>query len=91
MTIDLVHEFAGAISADATATAYGSGELLTLPMSLTDGDAVSIYVEAVGDDLYVLSDRGLAADALALAGVDLSSKSAAASWAAVRRSLPLAG
>lgn len=89
MTINLVEEFAGAITADSTSTPYGVGDLLTLPWSLADGESVAIYVERLGDDLFVVTDRGLAADALSLAGVDLDTKGARNSWNAVRGSLNL--
>ncbi|MEO5710210.1 MAG: hypothetical protein ABIQ59_10355 [Nocardioidaceae bacterium] len=89
MTINLVAEFAGAITRSASSVRYGDGDLLTLPWSLADGESVSIYVEQVADGLFNLSDRGLAADALALAGVDLGGGAAASSWAAVRDSLDL--
>lgn len=89
MTINLVDEFAGAISQQSSTTRYGSGELLTLPWSLADGESVAIYVERLNEDMFVVTDRGLAADALALAGVDLSSRAGSSSWAAVKASLGL--
>jgi hypothetical protein len=87
--VDLVGQFTDAIRKRAAAESYGEGQLLTLPWSLHDGESVAILVEEVAPGLYRLSDRGLAADSLALAGLDLSSKRAAPSWEAVRRSLKL--
>lgn len=87
--LDLVGRFTDVIRQRATAVSYGDGQLLTLPWSLHDGEAVAILVNEVAPGLFRLSDRGLAADSLALAGVDLSQKRFMPSWEAVRRSLGL--
>lgn len=89
-TIDLVREFAATVSDAASEVPYGDGSLLVLPWSLGDGESVSIYVKETGPGLFDLTDRGLVADALAIAGVDLASKGAGSSWRAVRHSLELA-
>ncbi len=85
--IDLAEEFAAAVKTQSTTRSYGSGRLLTLPWALADGESVTLYVEQFGDDVFHITDRGMAADALALAGVDLGTKGAASSWAAVKRQL----
>lgn len=90
MTVDLVRELLTTVSRQATTVPYGDGELLTLPWSLGDGESVSIYVEQLEDQLYLISDRGLAADSLALAGVDLKRSAVRASWNAVLRDVNLA-
>ena len=89
-TIDLVREFAATVSDAASEVPYGDGSLLVLPWSLGDGESVSIYVKETGPGLFDLTDRGLVADALAIAGLDLASKGAGSSWRAVRHSLELA-
>lgn len=83
--VNLVDAFAQAITNRAHAVRYGDGELLTLPWSFADGDSLSLLV-TVERGHYTISDRGQAADALAIAGVDLSTRGASASWQAVRRS-----
>ena len=88
-TIDLVREFAATVSDAASEVPYGDGSLLVLPWSLGDGESVSIYVKETGPGLFDLTDRGLVADALAIAGVDLGSGGAGSSWRAVRHSLEL--
>lgn len=84
---------------DAVSTAFTStldsrahrdGELITLPISLSNGNLVQIYVEQMSDDLWFVSDDGVTAQELAMAGVNLASqKPAIASWAELIRSLPL--
>jgi hypothetical protein len=86
---DLVGRFTGEIQQRASTLPYGKGQLLTLPWSLHDGEAVAILVEEVAPGLFHLSDRGLAADSLALAGVDLSHRRFSPSWEAVRHSARL--
>lgn len=89
-TIDLVREFAATVSDAASEVPYGDGSLLVLPWSLGDGESVSIFVKETGPDLFELTDRGLVADALSIAGVDLGSGGAGSSWRAVQHSLELA-
>ncbi|RBY75972.1 hypothetical protein DQ239_15825 [Blastococcus sp. TF02-09] len=87
--LDLAAVFSGAVRESAIDVPYGDGRLLTLPWALHNGECVAILVEPVADGLYRLSDRGLAADVLATANVDLGSPSLQGRWQTVQRSLAL--
>jgi len=87
--LDLPATFSAATRDQSSVVPYGRGQLLTLPWSFGDGESVSLYIEEVGSG-YLVSDRGLAASQLAIAGVDLSTRSAGASWRAVRNSVDAA-
>lgn len=58
--------------------------LVSTHLSLEDQTPVSLVVTQVGDDLFVVSDAGLAADALGDVGVDLSRPAAWRSFKAVK-------
>jgi hypothetical protein len=61
--------------------------LLCLPWTFSDGENLQLLVEEVERGVYVVSDRGLAADALSMQGVDLDATSVRKSWNAVRESI----
>lgn len=66
----------------------GIGAVVTLPLTMTTGNMVQVYVEQMADDAWFVSDQGVAASELALAGVNLvTQKGAGASWAQLRRRL----
>lgn len=66
------------------------GELITLPLSLSSGNLVQLYVEQVSTDRWFVTDQGQAAQELALHGVNLESqKSAASSWSEIVRSIAI--
>ncbi|CUR54653.1 hypothetical protein NOCA2210003 [metagenome] len=68
----------------------GSGEVLTLPLGLSNGNLVQIYVEQLASDRWLVSDRGQAAFELAIAGVNIETQKAAnASWQHLVRSILL--
>lgn len=72
-----------------SAVPYGQGrELLVTPWDFEDGATVTMLVERLGSDHYLLTDRGLVADRLADCGVDLDRPAPSKSWAAIRDSLP---
>ena len=54
----------------STARPYRDGLLIDLPLRYSDGDAVRVLVEPMGDG-YRLTDRATAVTLLSLAGVDL--------------------
>lgn len=67
---------------------YGQGaELLSTPWDYPDGETVTLLVRQLGHDHFLVSDRGVAADRLSVAGVDLSTGSALRSWSLIRSGL----
>ncbi|MEI4273983.1 hypothetical protein TEK04_19855 [Klenkia sp. LSe6-5] len=87
--IDLVATFADTVRGSASQVSYGSGHLLTLPWSLHNGESIAILVEPLADGIFRLSDRGLAADTLAMADLNLASGKVAERWAHVKRSIDI--
>lgn len=79
-TIDLVSEFTHAMRENLSQVAYGDGQLLTVPFTFSDGEAIQLLVREHGHGLYSISDRGQVADSLVLAGVNLEAKGVQASW-----------
>lgn len=90
MTINLVREFTENIAATASSVDYGRGQLLAIPWTVGYDESVQIYVEQIGDDLFLLTDRGMSADSLGDFGIDLSAKGARRSWDATIRHSALA-
>lgn len=88
---ELISAFTGAIENHVAVYPYGDGQLVDLPWSFGDSEGMSVLITPVGEGLYNLSDRGLAASNLALAGVDLSAGKNRRSWDAVRGTLGLPG
>lgn len=70
------------------ATDYGDGHLVSLPATFESGNLVTVLISRT-DGVATVTDRGLAADELAIAGLDLTGR-AARSFAAVRDSTGLA-
>lgn len=64
-----------------------SHTVVATPLTLEDQTPITLYVTPVGDDLFSVSDEGLAAGALADAGVDLSRKALGDSFALIQKSL----
>lgn len=91
ITDDLIRAFTGVIANRLAVYPYGDGHLVDLPWSFGDAEGMSVLVTSVGDGLYNISDRGLAASNLALAGVDLSNVKNRRSWDAVKDTLSLPG
>lgn len=71
------------------AVPYGDGELISLPATFASGALVTVLA-VIADDVATVTDRGLAADELADAGLDISTGRVARSFAAVRNSTGLA-
>lgn len=67
------------------ATPSGRGELIHLPLDYEDGDTVSVYVERIDGERYLVTDLGESAGRLDLAGVDLSRSAVDRSWNVIRR------
>lgn len=81
---------------DAVQTSLGSrmavwdqGDLTVVATAWTleDSTPVTLYVDQLSDDLFSVSDAGLAAGALADAGVDLDSRQAGSSFQLLQNSL----
>lgn len=68
----------------------GEQTVVATAWSLEDGTPVTLFVSPLADDLFAVSDAGLAAGALADAGVDLSNGAAGASFELIRAGLRLA-
>lgn len=66
---------------------YLDGEMLLTPWDFPDGRTLDLYVQQMSDDWYFVSDRGLVADRLSDAGVDVSRGAGARSWEMLRRGL----
>lgn len=64
----------------------GTGLLFTLPQTLHDGTPVQLQVEFDGSTAQI-SDLGLLADHLDMAGVDLGRRQIAAAWGQIRSSI----
>lgn len=89
--MDLSRAFADAIGQSTTVVDYDGGFLLSLPWSLTDGEAIVIHAREAAPDLIELSDRGLVADSLAMVGIDLDRKNTASEqWQALQATSTLA-
>ncbi|MEE9965560.1 MAG: hypothetical protein K4304_10790 [Propionicimonas sp.] len=63
------------------------GELLLTPWDLFGGRSLDLLVREVDRDWFLVSDRGLIADRLADASVDVTRGAAARSWQMLRRGL----
>lgn len=61
--------------------------IVATPWTLEDQTPVTLYVSQLGDDLFNVSDAGLAAGALADAGVDLTRRAAGESFILIRQGL----
>lgn len=86
--MDIEQTVLAAMSARLRVRESGAGALVTLPISMTSGNLAQVYVEQVSDDSWFVTDQGVAAGELALAGVNLATqKAAGASWAELRRRL----
>lgn len=84
--IDLEMTVLSALAGSIRRRDHGNGALLTLPLAMTSGNLVQVYVEQVADDSWFVTDQGIAAGELAMAGVNLQTqKNAGASWAQLRR------
>lgn len=69
---------------------YRRGELITLPMSLGNGNLIQVYVEQVDAERFLVSDLGQAAFELATAGVSLEpGRAAGRSWELIVKNLSL--
>ncbi|WP_327640013.1 DUF1828 domain-containing protein [Kribbella sp. NBC_00482] len=90
MSEHLLDRVLGAIGERMSTWPYRDGELIATPWTLEDGEVVTLYVQAIGEDLYNITDRGLAADTLAAAGVDLSRRMPHNSFVAIKGSVELA-
>jgi hypothetical protein len=66
---------------------YLDGELVATPWDLADGSVLDIFVKRVDLDWYLVSDRGMIADRLGSAGVDVSRGVGARSWGMLNRGL----
>lgn len=89
--MDLSLAFAEAVGRETSVVDYDGGVLLSLPWSLTDGEAIVIHAREAAPGLIELTDRGLVADSLATVGLDLDRKNAASEqWQALRASSVLA-
>lgn len=84
LSLDIADALAREVASRTTVHEYGAGVLVDLPWDFGDGDGLAVYVEEVGGGMVNLTDRGLTADVLALAGVDLASPAARKSWDAIR-------
>lgn len=83
-----VEEIARAFTTSLRSDAVDGGEMITLPLSLSSGNLVQLYVEKVDTGRWFVTDLGQAAQELALHGVNLETqKAAAASWAELVRSM----
>ena len=88
--MSVVDTVANAFSRALNSEPTGDGETITLPIGLSNGNLVQLYVERLDDDRWLISDKGQAAFELAVAGVSLDThKAAAGSWQHLVRSLSL--
>jgi len=71
-----------------SAVPYRGGELVSLPAAFTSGTLVTVHV-VISQDTVTVTDRGLTADELCDAGLDLQTTRVARSFAAVRDSTGL--
>lgn len=77
---DITNELAGRVSTRRMAL----GELVTLPFTYSTGNLVQVLVSRISDGEWLITDRGRTAGQLAMAGVDLDKRNAAAqSWQAI--------
>lgn len=77
-----------ALGKRVTATPIKNGCLLTTPFVLDDHTPVDLAVTRLGDNHYLVSDRGLIADRLDMAGARIDSGVVKTSWEALTATLP---
>ncbi|WP_430298462.1 hypothetical protein [Sinomonas sp. B1-1] len=86
MSTNLADAFAEALESVIHERPSDGGRELFLPWSLEDGTSITLFVQEHAPDLFCISDRGLAAASLAIAGIDLASRRIAGNWRMIRRS-----
>ena len=87
--MEFAQQLVAALAERIEVTPIRGGELVTTPFDLDDHTPIDLAVTRLDHDHYLVSDRGLIADRLDMAGARIESDAVKASWEALTASLPV--
>lgn len=87
MTLDIIGAVQLSLGSRMAVWDQGDQTVVATAWTLEDSTPVTLYIDQLSDDLFNVSDAGLAAGALADAGVDLDSRVAGSSFQLLQNAL----
>lgn len=87
---ETLEKYQAALTGRVSSVPLPRGELVATPFDFFDEVPLELLVSRIGDDYYLISDRGLVAERLLDANASIDSPSVGRSWDAIRGDLSVA-